>query len=79
MAVTLTVENIPDEIYKSLKAAAAANHRSLEREAIACLEVALRPVTVSNKTHMALAKQMREELAGKKFQVADIEQAIERM
>ena len=34
---------------------------------------------VSNETHMALAQQMREELAGKKFEVTDIEQAIDSM
>ena len=34
---------------------------------------------VSDETHMALAQQMREELAGKKFEVTDIEQATERM
>ena len=79
MATTMTVENIPEDLYERLQSSAKANHRSLELEVIACLEVALRPVTVSNETHMALAQQMREELAGKKFRVADIEQAIERM
>jgi Arc/MetJ family transcription regulator len=34
---------------------------------------------VSDETHMALAQQMREELAGKKFEVTDIEQAIDSM
>ena len=78
MAVTLTVENIPDEIYQRIKATAAANHRSVNREVIACLEAVLRPATVCNETHMALARQIREELEGKTFKVTDIAKAIGR-
>ena len=78
MAATLTVENIPDEIYQRIKATAAANHRSVDREVIACLAGVLRPATVCNETHMALARQIREELEGKTFKVTDIAKAIGR-
>ena len=77
MGMTITLKNIPDDIYESLKAAAEAHHRSLNSEAIACLERVLVPTRVGNETHMALARQVREELAGKKFKVADIERAID--
>lgn len=41
MASTLTLKNIPDTVYERLKAAAQANRRSLNMQAIVCLESAL--------------------------------------
>lgn len=76
MAMTITLKNIPDDIYISLKSAAAAHHRSLNSEAIACLERVLLPTRVSPETHLAQARQIRDELKGKKFKVADIRKAI---
>lgn len=76
MGITITLKNIPEDIYGSLKAAAEAHHRSLNSEVIACLERVLMPTKVSNETHMALAAQMRDELKGKKFDIAAIEAAI---
>ena len=35
---TITVKNIPDDIYERLKEVAGANHRSINREMIVCLE-----------------------------------------
>ena len=35
---TLTIKNLPDELYASLKARAAASRRSINSEAIVCLE-----------------------------------------
>ena len=43
MPTTLTLKNIPDEVYDRLKAAAGAHRRSLNSEAIVCLEAALLP------------------------------------
>jgi plasmid stability protein len=40
---TLTLKNIPDELYDLLKAAAGAHRRSLNSEAIVCLEAVLVP------------------------------------
>lgn len=77
MGMTITLKNIPDEIYASLKAAAEAHHRSLNSEVIACLERVLMPTRISNETHLALAAQMREELRGRTFDVAEIEAAID--
>lgn len=34
---TLTLKNVPDDLYQRLKAQAAANRRSLNQEAIECL------------------------------------------
>lgn len=38
---TLTLENFPDDLYAQLKARAVEHRRSLNREAILCLEEAL--------------------------------------
>jgi plasmid stability protein len=38
---TMTIKNIPEPIYHSLKRSAQANHRSLNGETIACLERSL--------------------------------------
>jgi plasmid stability protein len=76
MAMTITLKNIPDDIYSSLKVAAEAHHRSLNSEVMACLERVLLPTRVSNEAHLAMAAQIREELKGKKFDIAEIEAAI---
>ena len=43
MPTTLTLKNIPDAVYERLKAAAALHRRSLNSEAIVCLETVLAP------------------------------------
>jgi antitoxin FitA len=48
MGMTITLKNIPDDIYGSLKAAAEAHHRSINSEVIACLERVLMPTRISN-------------------------------
>lgn len=77
MGATITLKNIPHEIYDSLKRAADAHHRSINSEAIACLERVLLPARTSNEEHMARARQIRESLKGKKFKPADILKAID--
>ena len=63
MSMTLTLKNIPDAVYERLKASAAVNRRSLNREAIVCLESVL------------LTSQLpaRERLAQVKFLARDID------
>ncbi len=39
---TITVKNIPDDLYAGLKQAAVANHRSINSEVIVCVEQVLR-------------------------------------
>jgi len=39
---TITVKNIPDDLYADLKQAADINHRSINSEIIVCVERALR-------------------------------------
>lgn len=76
MAMTITLKNIPDDIYDSLKSAAEAHHRSLNSEVIACLERVLLPARISNEAHLQQARQIRDELKGRKFKAADISKTI---
>ncbi|MGC8703572.1 MAG: FitA-like ribbon-helix-helix domain-containing protein, partial [Thiomonas sp.] len=43
MPTTLTLKNIPDEVYQRLKTSAEIHRRSLNSEAIVCLESVLIP------------------------------------
>jgi plasmid stability protein len=74
---TITVKNIPDDIYHSLKNAAQAHHRSLNSEILACLEKTLLPMRVSSDERLMRARRLRESLATTTFQAQDIEEAIE--
>ena len=62
MATTLTLKNVPDEVYRRLKAAAAAHRRSLNSEAIVCLESVLIPGRVAVADRLAAARAMRARL-----------------
>jgi antitoxin FitA len=70
---TLTLKNIPDDVYERLKTAAAAHRRSLNSEAIVCLESVLMPATVSPAEHLERARQLRAELEGQQFRAVDID------
>lgn len=60
---TLTLKNIPDEVYERLKAAAAEHHRSLNGEAIVCLETVLLPFRkISPQERIARARALRASL-----------------
>lgn len=43
---TITVKNIPDDLYRQLKHAARAHHRSINSEIISYLERILRPAEI---------------------------------
>ncbi|MBN1631731.1 MAG: Arc family DNA-binding protein [Thermoleophilia bacterium] len=73
MPTTLTLKNIPDELYERLKAAAAEHRRSLNSEAIVCLQSALMPPKVSPAEHLERARQIRAELEGLQFRAEDID------
>jgi antitoxin FitA len=69
---TLTLKNIPDEVYEQLKASAEAHRRSLNSEAIVCLETVLTPTKVSPGERLARARRLRAGLGGK-FRARDID------
>ena len=72
MPTTLTLKNLPDEIYHRLKASAEAHRRSLNSEAIVCLEAILLPSRVAAGERLARARALRDTLLKKKFRLQDI-------
>jgi len=72
MPTTLTLKNIPDEIYLRLKAAAASHRRSMNSEAIVCLESVLLPGRAATEDVIARVRALREALPKGKFTAKEI-------
>lgn len=72
MPTTLTLKNIPDEVYQRLKASAQTHRRSLNSEAIVCLESVLRPGRIDPSERLARARALRGALPKSKFKARDI-------
>lgn len=72
MPTTLTLKNIPDELYGRLKAAAEAHRRSLNSEVLVCLEAVLLPQRMSVEDRLARARQLRQALPTGAFNADDI-------
>ena len=73
MPTTLTLKNIPDEVYGRLKAAAEMHRRSMNSEAIVCLEAVLVPTNVTVGERLARARELRSMLSKRKFAARDID------
>ncbi len=71
--MNLTLKNIPDEVYRRLKAAAEAHRRSLNSEAIVCLEAVLLPRRVAAGERLAAARALRATLPKAGFRARDID------
>lgn len=75
MPTTLTLKNVPDAVYERLKAAAETHRRSLNSEAIVCLESVLLPGKMSVGERLARARELRASLQQSKFKAKDIDAA----
>lgn len=73
MPTTLTLKNIPDAVYARLKAAAEAHRRSLNSEAIVCLESVLLPARLPASERLARARELRAALPNGRFLTHDID------
>lgn len=56
---TLTLKNIPDDLYNQLKDTAKLHHRSINSEILYCLERVINPHKVNVNEHLELARQLR--------------------
>lgn len=74
MPTTLTLKNIPDVVYDRLKLSAEAHRRSMNSEAIVCLEAVLLPTRVTPAERLARARELRASLPKVQFQVGDIDE-----
>ena len=75
MPTTLTLKNIPDHVYDRLKLAAKIHCRSLNSEAIVCLESVLLPTRLTTSDRIARVRELREALRASKFRASDIDAA----
>ena len=66
---SITVKNIPDHVYRSLKHVANNHHRSINSEIICLIEKGTISKSFNPDQHLALAKRSREKT--KKFLLTD--------
>ena len=75
MSTTLTLKNIPDPLYTRLKMSAEMHRRSLNSEAIVCLESVLLPARLAHTERLARARELRAALPEGLFNAIDIDAA----
>ena len=73
MPTTLTLKNIPDAVYDRLKRSAETHRRSMNSEAIVCLEAALLPNRMGPTERLVRARALRVALPEGKFMARDID------
>ena len=72
---SVTIKNIPDELYEQLKESANAHHRSINSELIVCLERVLMPTKVTAAERLATAKELRNRVNAKRIDAAELDSA----
>ncbi len=71
----LTLKGIPDDLYALLKRRAAEHRRSMNAEALVCLERALGAVPTDPAALLTRADAVRERVTGRPFTVEEIREA----
>jgi len=61
---TLTIKNIPDELYEKLKKSATEHRRSINSEVIVCLERSLLAPKLDMATTLARVRKLRKKTSG---------------
>jgi antitoxin FitA len=73
MPTTLTLKNIPDDVYDRLKLSAQTHRRSMNSEVIVCLEAVLLPLKQSVPERLARARELRRALPQGQFEASEID------
>ncbi|MDM7954567.1 FitA-like ribbon-helix-helix domain-containing protein [Aphanothece minutissima] len=73
MAKTITLKNLPDALHARLTAAAKRHRRSLNNEAIVCLEAGLGAPSTSVDEELADIRALRESLGPHSFEPDEID------
>lgn len=73
----LTLKNVPDHLYEALKYQAAQHYRSLNNEAIHCLERVLLPQTISSHERLAKIRALRATIKTTPLSPEEIQAAID--
>ncbi|MBM3333333.1 Arc family DNA-binding protein [Candidatus Sumerlaeota bacterium] len=76
--IALTIKNVPDGLYKSLKESAKADHRSINREVIARLEQVLSAKRIDPETLVARIKTLNQQVRGPRLTDRVLRQAKEK-
>jgi plasmid stability protein len=74
---SITVKNVPADLYERLKQSAQANRRSINAEIIVCIEQAVSPQRVDPETVIARARELREKTATYRITDQDLNAAKE--
>jgi plasmid stability protein len=74
---SITIKNIPDDVYDRIKQRATDNRRSINSEIIECLDQITHPRQVNAEIVRYEARQLRESIKGK-IKESDIKAAIRR-
>jgi plasmid stability protein len=74
---TITVKNIPDDLYERLKQAARAHRRSINSEVIVCIERAVGLRQRDVEAELARARELRELTRGYVLSDDELKQAKE--
>ena len=64
---SLTIKNIPDRLYKSLKQSAKTHHRSINSEAIYCIERMLGSARVDPESFLQEIELLQKQFKGPKL------------
>ncbi len=71
---TITLKNIPDDLYDQIKQSARTNRRSINSEIITCIEQTLRGRKIDPEKVLAAARALRRKTTGYLFTEKDITQ-----
>jgi len=74
--VTVTIKNIPEEVYERIKTQAKANHRSINGEILSILEQAISIPPIDVLETLKRARKVRELTANYKITANEIEKLI---
>ena len=72
---SITVKNVPAELYERLRQSAKANRRSINAEIIVCIERAVSAQPVDPEMVIARARELREKTAGYRISDEDLSAA----
>jgi len=72
---TITVKDIPDELYRRLKTAAASNRRSINREIISRIEQSLRSRRVTANEILARVRLLQANYGERAVSIGEIDDA----
>ena len=73
---SITIKNIPQELYEKLKETASIQHRSINNEMINCLETLLMPKRITASDRIKKARELRSQLNADRIDTNEISNAI---